>query len=151
MENYYKNSLSIKGIEKACDMAQVGHTFEPERQTNRKKRSRESIEEVGADELFDEVYRELSFTGTFPTFRTYVLGSFYLLLSHNEDNPYYEQIMKYIVAFREIINAADRAIHTGRRRDAYFLLVDDMVMLLKQTKHSIIYFHLDARPVPALK
>jgi hypothetical protein len=146
MDNYYQNSASVKGIEKACDMAQVGWTFEVS--TNRKKRSSESMEDVGIEDLFDEVYRELAFTESFPTFRTYVLGAFYLLLSHNEDSGYYEQIMGYVLMFRDIMNAADKAIYTGRRKDAYFLLVDDMVMLLKKTKHCILHFHLDAHPVP---
>lgn len=147
MENYYKNSASIKGIEKACDIAQVGRSIDEDK-TNRKKRSRESMEDLGLNDLFHDVYKEIVFTESFPTFRTYVLGAFYLLLSFNEDSEYYNQVMEYVLKFREIITAADREIYNGRIKKAYFLLVDDMVLLLKRSRHVILLFHLDARRPP---
>lgn len=146
MENYYKHSATIKGIEKACDLSQVGYSLD---QNASRKRTRESLEGVEMDDLFNDIYKEIVFNSAFPTFRTYVLNSFYLLLSYNEDNEYYNEVMECVLKFREITSAADKELYKGNLKNAYFILVDNMIPLLKQSSQLILLFHLGARSVPS--
>lgn len=148
MDNYYVNSNTINGLERVSDLNQVGRTKEDDMPVRRKKRSRESFDNDPLDDIFKEVFNEMVYTDVFPTFRTFVLTNFYTLLSFNTDSAYYGQMSGSVLEFRRIIERADRAVYLGKHQDLYFLLVDDLVDLLRKSQSAVTLFHLDAKPVP---
>lgn len=142
MENYYKDSKTIIAIERASDLIQVGFSKINEAHTNFRKRSRESLDVDQVDEVFKEIYLQMEYYGVLPTFRTFVLSAFYILLSVNQQNKYYTQIMNCIVDFRRIISESDDLFFQNKIQDLYFKLVDDLITFLRHSQQFILLFHL---------
>jgi hypothetical protein len=142
MDNYYQNSASILAIEKACDMAQVGYTKECDRNNGSRKRSRESFDSYEIDEVFREIYAQMKYNDVYPTFRSFVLSAFYILLSFNENNEYYNQTLLCVKEFRTIIAKADKFLFQSRLRDVYFTIVNELVLFLRRSQQLVLLFHL---------
>lgn len=146
MENYYQYSGTINAIEKACDLVQVGYTKNGGGggggATKSRKRSRESLDGAQVDEVFKEIYLQMDYCGVYPTFRSFSLAAFYILVSVNEQNEYHQQVMNCIVEFRKIIAQSDKLLFQNRLQDVYFLIVDDLITLLRRSQQTVLLFHL---------
>lgn len=142
MENYYENSRTILAIERASDLIQVGYSKGEKAPTKSRKRSRESLDGAQVDEVFKEIYLQMDYCGVLPTFRTFVLSAFYILLSVNEQNEYHNQLMNCIVEFRRIISESDKLFFQNRLQDVYFKIVDDLITLLRRSQQTVLLFHL---------
>jgi hypothetical protein len=145
----FKNSPTVKALERAYDLVHIGKTTpNPTEQSTSRKRSRNFMEQEVDDTIFKEVVQELDYAELFPTFRTLVLERFYLLLSYNTTHEYFEHICKIIDAFKHIIYNADRLYYStdeNDKKELYYYLTDELKRLLYNSQQIILLFHLSAQ------
>lgn len=149
MYSHFKNSPTIKALERAYDLVHIGKTAEiPVSKVNSKKRTRTEVVQEVDDTIFQEVVKELDYAELFPTFRTLVLEKFYILLAYNTNHEYFEEISKIVHAFRHIINSADRlynSVDENDKKELYYYLTDELKRLLYGGQQMILLFHLSAQ------
>lgn len=148
----YANSPVVRGMERAYDLVHVGKASMDE--GCGRKRSRDTLSRDIDEEIFKDIVHELDYMDLFPTFRTLVLGKFYLLLSYNTDDEYFPEISKIVDAFKHIIRTADEIYYKSHEDERYkeelhMYLSDELKKLLYTSQQMILIFHLRARPPTA--
>lgn len=147
MYSPFKYSQTIRAIERANDLIQLGDKSNDNNNSN--KRSRDAFQQENNDHIFKEVVKELDYAEVYPTFRTLVLERFYVILSYNTEHDYYDNICKIVVSFKQIITQADKMYYNMTddqdRKEMCHFLIDNLKRLLCDAQQLILLFHLSAK------
>lgn len=150
MYHIFRNSPTVQRLVRASDLVHFGKDVENKDKefSAGRKRKIDVLNDEEFDNVFVKVIHELNYNDLYPTFRTLVLEKFYVLLSLNEENEYFEEICKITVAFKDIVERADRimanidALNTSLIFD---FLVQELKKFLFCTQQVILLFHLSSK------
>jgi len=140
MYSIYKNSRTLRQIERSYDLV-TSRNNDSSFFVSR-KRSRDDYELETVDTIFNNIILNIANNDLFPTLRTLMLESFYVLLGNNPNNTYIEDLLFIVSEFREIITKCDMLFNNGDYMVIKGYIEDELMKLLLKAQHPVMLFHL---------